>query len=374
MTARGLEGVVAGTTQLSSIIDGVLTYRGINIDDLAEHASYEEVVHLLFFGTLPTRAELDDLRRQLSALRPLPDGLMTLLRTVPRDAVPMDTLRTAVSALGFYEERPNDTSRDVSVEKALRLVAQVPTIVAALERLRRGQEPVPPPEATDTAHAFLLMLKGTAPDEVEVDAMNKILVLHADHEFNASTFAARVTAATLADMHAAVTAAVAALKGPLHGGANAAVMAALQEIGDLDGVEPYVLDKLARKERIMGFGHRVYMRRIDPRAALLEGYIEPLANEVPGGTALLETYRIVARTMREEKGLYPNADFPIGLIYHLLGIPRPLYTPIFFVARTAGLAAHVGEQHANNRLYRPRARYDGPRGLRVGAAPGESAR
>ncbi|ACZ40880.1 citrate/2-methylcitrate synthase [Sphaerobacter thermophilus] len=358
MTARGLEGVVAGTTQLSSIIDGVLTYRGINIDDLAEHASYEEVVHLLFFGRLPTRAELDDLRRQLSALRPLPEGLMTLLRTVPRDAVPMDTLRTAVSALGFYEEHPNDTSREVSVEKALRLVAQVPTIVAALERLRRGQEPVPPPEGTDTAHAFLLMLKGTAPDEVEVDAMNKILVLHADHEFNASTFAARVTAATLADMHAAVTAAVAALKGPLHGGANAAVMAALQEIGDLDGVEPYVLEKLARKERIMGFGHRVY-KQGDPRAKWLREMSRRLA-ERSGEPKWYEMSVRMDEVMQREKGLFPNVDFYAATVYHYLGIPKDLMTPVFATSRISGWTAHILEQYGDNRLIRPRADYTGP--------------
>ncbi|MDI3339943.1 MAG: citrate/2-methylcitrate synthase [Sphaerobacter sp.] len=358
MTARGLEGVIAGTTQLSSITDGVLTYRGITIDELTAHASYEEVVHLLLFGTLPTRAELDALRQRLSDYRPLPAGLLSILRGVPRDAVPIDTLRTAISALGFYEQRPSDTSREVSLDKAIRLIAQVPTIVAAIERLRRGLEPVSPPEATDTAHAFLLMLKGTAPDEVEVEAMNKILVLHADHEFNASTFAARVAAATLADMHAAVTAAVATLKGPLHGGANAAVMAMLQEIGDVEAVEPYVRAKLARKERVMGFGHRVY-KHGDPRAK----WLREMSRRLSERSGEPKWYQMSARmeeVMRRAKGLFPNVDFYAATVYHYLGIPSDLMTPVFATSRISGWTAHILEQYADNRLIRPRAEYTGP--------------
>lgn len=358
MTTRGLEGVVAGTTALSSIIEGVLTYRGINIDELAEHASYEEVVYLLYFGSLPNRSELTSFSRQLEQHRVLPDGVQTLLKNVPRNAVPMDALRTAVSSLGFYEEHPSDTSREVSLDKAIRLVAQTPAIVASIERLRNGQQPVEPPSGVDTAHAFLTMLKGKEPTEVEAEAMRKILVLHADHEFNASTFAARVTAATLADVHASATSAIAALKGPLHGGANAAVMGALLEIGELDKVEPYVMDKLANHERIMGFGHRVY-KTGDPRAKWLRDMSRQLA-EQSGEPKWYQMSVRMDEVMTREKGLLPNVDFYAATVYHYLGIPRDLMTPVFATSRMAGWTAHILEQYSDNRLIRPRGEYTGP--------------
>lgn len=358
MTTRGLEGVVAGTTQLSSIIEGVLTYRGINIDELAEHASYEEVVYLLYHGTLPNRSELASFSQELSQNRALPDGVQKLIADAPRSAMPMDVLRTAVSALGFYEERPSDTSREVSVGKAMRLVAQTPTIVASFERLRRGEQPVAPPEGADTAHAFLTMLNGKEPTDVEAEAMRKILVLHADHEFNASTFTARVAAATLADMHAAITAAIAALKGPLHGGANAAVMAALTEIGSLDKVEPYVMDKLAKHERIMGFGHRVY-KTGDPRAKWLSEMSKQLAQQ-SNDTKWYDMSVKMDEVMTREKGLFPNVDFYAATVYHYLGIPTDAMTTVFASSRMSGWTAHVLEQYADNRLIRPRAEYTGP--------------
>ncbi|GBD20839.1 Citrate synthase 2 [bacterium HR28] len=357
MVARGLEGVVAGTTRLSSIIDGTLAYVGIEIDELAAEASYEEVVYLLYYGELPTREQLAALQQQLAVQRALPDGVVQLLARAPQ-AVPMDLLRTAVSALAWYEEDPNTVAREAAVAKGLRLVAQVPTIVATIARLRRGLEPVVPPvDEMSTARAFLRTLHDREPSELEVEAMNKILVLHADHEFNASTFTARVVAATLADMHAAVTAAIAALKGPLHGGANAAVMQMLEEIGTLDQVEPYIKEKLARKERIMGFGHRVYKGE-DPRAKWLRDLSRRLG-EARGDLRWYELSVAIADVMAREKGLFPNVDFYAASVYHYLGIEKELMTPVFAASRISGWTAHILEQQADNRLIRPRAEYVG---------------
>ncbi|GBD15278.1 Citrate synthase 2 [bacterium HR26] len=359
MVARGLEGVIAGTTQLSSIIDGTLAYHGINIDELAEQALYEEVVFLFYHGRLPTRAELTAFQDRLAASRALPDGVLRLLQAAPPTAVPMDLLRTAVSALAFTEENPNATDRESSVAKGIRLVAQVPTIVATIGRLRRGLPPVvPPTEEHSTARSFLTVLHDREPGELEVMAMNRVLVLHADHEFNASTFAARVTAATLADMHAAVTAAIAALKGPLHGGANAAVMQMLEEIGTPDRVEPYILEKLGRHERIMGFGHRVYKGE-DPRAKWLRDLSRRLG-ERSGDLRWYELSVRIAEVMQREKGLHPNVDFYAASVYHYLGIDKELMTPVFAASRISGWTAHVLEQQADNRLIRPRAEYVGP--------------
>lgn len=361
MVARGLEGVIAGTTQLSSIIDGTLTYHGIDIDELAEQALYEEVVYLFYYGRLPTRTELTTLQEQLAASRAIPDGVLKILRDAPASAVPMDLLRTAVSALAFTEAQPNATDRDASVAKGIRLVAQVPTIVATIGRLRRGLPPVSPPaDEPSTARSFLTVLHDREPSDLEVTAMNRVLVLHADHEFNASTFAARVTAATLADMHAAVTSAIAALKGPLHGGANAAVMQMLEEIGTIDRVEGYILDKLGRHERIMGFGHRVYKGE-DPRAKWLRDLSRQLG-ERAGDLRWYELSVRIAEVMQREKGLYPNVDFFAASVYHYLGIEKELMTPVFAASRISGWTAHVLEQQADNRLIRPRAEYVGPLG------------
>jgi citrate synthase len=358
MHAPGLEDIVAGTTRLSSITDTTLSYRGFNIDELAEGASYEEVVYLLFYGILPNPAVLDAFSTRLAENRALPDGLHQLLEDIPSTAAPMDTLRTAVSALAIFETQPPDTSHDDSLAKAVRLVAQVPTIVATLQRLRSGQDLIAPPVEQSTARAFLMMLNGEEPADVEVEAMNKVLVLHADHEFNASTFAARVTAATLADMHAAVTSAVAALKGFLHGGANAAVMAMLRDIDSGDKAESYVLQRLANREKIMGFGHRVYKHR-DPRAK----WLREMSRQLGMRAGDLKWYEISARIeeiVLREKGLFPNVDFYAATVYHYLDIPADLMTPVFATSRIAGWTAHVMEQYADNRLIRPRADYVGP--------------
>jgi citrate synthase len=359
MVARGLEGVIAGTTQLSSIVDGRLAYHGIDIDELVEHAYYEEVIFLFYYGRLPSRTELAAFQAELAASRSVPSGVVRLLQEAPPTAAPMDLLRTAVSALALTEQRPDATDRESSIAKAIRLVAQVPTLVATIGRLRRGRAPVKPSlDEPSTARSFLTLLHDREPDDLEVTAMNRVLVLHADHEFNASTFAARVTAATLADMHAAITAAIAALKGPLHGGANAAVMQMLEEIGTLDRVEPYLLGKLGRHERVMGFGHRVYKGE-DPRAKWLRDLSRRLGERAADPRWYELSVRI-AEIMQREKKLYPNVDFYAASVYHYLGIDAPLMTPVFAASRISGWTAHVLEQQADNRLIRPRAEYVGP--------------
>ncbi|GAB6932899.1 citrate synthase [Calditerricola satsumensis] len=364
MTANtGLEGVVACSSAISSIIDGVLTYRGINIDELAERATFEEVVFLLWNGRLPKRDELETLKRELVENGSIPDEIVTLLKRLPlRTTHPMATLRTAVSALAAFDPEAEDNSEEANRRKALRLVAKVGTLVAAISRLREGKEPLMPQPGLSYAENFLYMLKGEKPEPVAAEAFDKALILHADHELNASTFAARVTVATLADMYAGVTAAIATLKGPLHGGANERVMAMLEEIGDLDRVEAYLDEKLAKKEKIMGFGHRVY-KNGDPRAKHLQKMAEKLS-ALTGNERYYQMSVKLERLMLAKKGLKPNVDFYSATVYHSLGIPRDLFTPIFAVSRMSGWTAHILEQYANNRLIRPRAEYVGPQNVR----------
>jgi citrate synthase len=363
MTAtKGLEGIVATTSEISSIIDGVLTYRGINIDELAEKATFEEVIHLLWHGRLPNRAELKSLMDDLAANAKLPDELLAQMRTYPPGANAMAVLRSAVSALALYDEEANDMSREANLRKALRLQAKLPTIVAAFARIREGREPVPPKAGVSIAHNFLYMLKGSDPDDVAVRALDKALVLHADHELNASTFAARVTVATLSDIYSGVTSAIGALKGPLHGGANEAVMIMLDEIGSIENVEKYISDKLERKEKIMGFGHRVY-KNGDPRAKHLQKMSRELG-ERAGNLKLYEMSVKIEELVGSRKGLKPNVDFYSASVYTMLGIPRDLFTPLFAISRVSGWTAHILEQYSDNRLIRPRAEYTGPTNVR----------
>jgi citrate synthase len=355
---KGLEGIVATTSSISSIIDGVLTYRGINIDDLAEHAEYEEVVYLLWYGKLPNQSELDDFRNKLNDSADIPAAVMEQLKMVPKDTNTMAMLRTAVSALALYDPEANDMSREANLRKAIRLQAQLPTIVAAFARIREGKEPVRPKKGVSLAHNFLYMLTGEEPESVAVEAFNKALVLHADHELNASTFAARVTVATLSDIYSGITSAIGALKGPLHGGANEAVMAMLEEIGSIDNVEKYIQDKLDRKEKIMGFGHRVY-KNGDPRAK----HLQKMSRELGKITGNMKWYDMsvkIEELVTGQKGLKPNVDFYSASVYTSLRIPRDLFTPIFAVSRVSGWSAHILEQYADNRLIRPRAEYVGP--------------
>ncbi|MDQ3687931.1 MAG: citrate synthase [Acidobacteriota bacterium] len=357
----GLEGVVAATSSIGDVdgINGVLIYQGLNIHDLAEHSNFEEVVFLLWHGRLPKQAELDELRRAIAENQTLPDEIVTLLREAPRDADPMDVLRTAVSALAFYDEGANDISREGALRTATRLTGQLPVLVAAIDRIRNGNDPVAPKPELNIATNFLYMLKGEMPSEREARIFDAALVLHADHELNASTFTGRVVAGTLADMYGAVTAAIAALSGPLHGGANTNVMKMLLEIGSVEKAEGWITDALAQKKKIMGFGHRVY-RTEDPRATHLRQFSKEMG-ETHGDSHWFEISRKLEEVMQQEKGLYPNVDFYSGSTYYMMGIPLDLFTPIFAVSRISGWTGHILEQYANNRLIRPRAEYTGPR-------------
>ena len=363
-STAGLRGVAAATSSISDVNGekGELIYQGYNIHDLAEHASFEEVVFLLWNKRLPNRAELAELEQSLRASYAIPAELIALLKQFPRAADPIDVLRTAVSALEFYDANSRDIARATSLKTAIRLTAQFPTIVAAADRIRRGLEPLEPDPALNIASSFLYQLRGEKPSERDARIFDVCLTLHADHELNASTFTARVVAGTLADMYAAVTAAIGALSGPLHGGANTNVMKTLLEIGSLENVEPYVKQALAEKRKMMGFGHAVYKTE-DPRATHLRKFSQEVG-EAAGDTKWYEMSRKVEEVMLREKGLFPNVDFFSASTYYMMGIPLDLYTPIFAVSRISGWTGHVLEQYADNKLIRPRAEYIGGRDLK----------
>jgi citrate synthase len=362
--ATGLRGVVAAASSIGDVDgeNGILIYEGYDIHDLAQYSTFEEVVYLLWHGQLPTRAELDELHKSFSECYELPSEILDLMRSFPREADPMDVLRTTVSALDFYDPNAHDTSREVSIKTAARLTAQIPTIVTAWARLRKGQEPVKPNPELNIATNFLYMLKGEMPTAEDARIFDICLILHADHELNASTFTSRVVAGTLADIYGAVTAAIAALSGPLHGGANTNVMKMLLEIGDIEKAEQYIKDKLAAKTKIMGIGHAVYKTE-DPRATHLRRFSKELG-ERNGETKWYEMSRKIEDIMMREKGMNPNVDFYSASTYYMMGIPLDLYTPIFAVSRISGWTGHILEQYANNKLIRPRAEYIGPRGLK----------
>jgi citrate synthase len=358
----GLEDTIA-TSSAICYLDGdrgVLAYCGYDIHDLARHATFEEVCHLLWHRRLPTRAELGDLQSQLAAWRPLPEPVVRIMRSLPASDG-MDSLRTLTSVLHHYDPDARDNSPRAHYRKAVRLTAQMASVVASMGRLAAGGGLIQPDPALGHAANFLYMLTGTRPNALAARAFDVALVLHADHELNASTFAARIAAATLADVHSAVVGAIGALKGPLHGGANADVMRLLLEIGSdgpLERAEAAVRAKLARKEKIPGFGHRVYHTE-DPRATHLRQMSRELGQRV-GQPAWFEMSQRIEAVMKAEKKLNPNVDFYSASTYHALGIPIDLFTPIFAVSRISGWTAHVLEQYANNRLIRPRAEYIGP--------------
>jgi citrate synthase len=360
-STAGLRGVVAASSSIGDVNGekGELIYQGINIHDLAAHSTFEEVVYLLWNGRLPKLAELDELKRNIAANQEISPEILSLMRQFPKDAEPMDTLRTTISALAFYDKNAKDTSREASVRTATRLTAQLPVIVAALERLRNGKEPVQAKPELSIATNFLYMLKGEMPSPEDAHVLDVALILQADHELNASTFTARVVAGTLADMYGAVTAAIAALSGPLHGGANTNVMKMLLEIGEVERVEQFVKDALAAKRKLMGFGHAVYKTE-DPRATNFRRFSKELA-ERTGDMKWYEMSRKVEETIMREKGLFPNVDFFSASTFYMMGIPLDLYTPIFAVSRISGWTGHILEQYANNKLIRPRAEYVGPR-------------
>ncbi|MBS2969981.1 citrate synthase [Metabacillus sp. KIGAM252] len=360
MTAtRGLEGVVATTSAVSSIIDDTLTYVGYNIDDLAENASFEEVIYLLWHGKLPTEEELAQIKKQLADNAGIPHQVIEHFKQYSISEVhPMAAIRTAVSMLGLFDPEADDMSKEANYRKAICLQAKLPTLVTAFSRIRKGLAPVDPRPDYGIAANFLYTLTGEEPSHVAVEAFNKALVLHADHELNASTFTARVCVATLSDIYSGVTAAIGALKGPLHGGANEAVMKMLTEIGDVENAEAYIQAKLSRKEKIMGFGHRVYQNG-DPRAKHLREMSQKLSN-LTGESKWYEMSLKVEEIVTSEKSLLPNVDFYSASVYHSLGIDHDLFTPIFAVSRVSGWLAHILEQYENNRLIRPRADYIGP--------------
>jgi citrate synthase len=361
VTDKGLADVVAAETAVSDIDGklGKLFYAGYDIHDLATYSTFEETVFLIHNGRLPTREELEDLTARLVAERDLDSWLQGLMPTFAEVTSPMSMLRTSVSASSAYDPDGWDQSAEANERKAMRLVARFPTMIATFHRLRTGQDPVPPNPALPHAANFLAMLTGTEPEEEAARAFDVCLILHADHTMNASTFTARVVASTLADIHSAITAAIAALKGPLHGGANEAVFKMLGEIGDVDKVESYVRDRLDRKEKIMGFGHRVY-RTEDPRATHLRRLARELGERV-GDIRWYELSERIEKVVMDAKGLYPNVDFYAASVYHSLGIPTDLFTCVFAASRISGWTAHVREQLADNRLIRPESDYIGPR-------------
>ncbi len=357
---KGLEGVIAAETALSDIDGqkGILSYVGYSIHDLADNATFEEIIYLLHHLELPTESQLASIREQLAQEREPNEFVSELLPTLAANAAPMSMLRTAVSASSAKDPDGWDTSEAANYRKAIRLCAVFPTLVAYYHRLRNDEKLIPPDPSLDLAANFLYMLKGDKADDDTARMFDVCLVLHADHTMNASTFAARVCAATLSDIHSAMTAAIAALKGPLHGGANEAVMKMIKEIKTADKARDYILKRFANKEKVMGFGHRVYKTE-DPRATHLRKMAKELA-EKTGDPHNFEISLEIEKTVMDEKGIYPNVDFYAASVYGYLQIPTDLFTPIFACSRVAGWSAHVREQYADNRLIRPDHGYVGP--------------
>src|SRR5262245_5980016 len=358
---KGLEGVVATTSSICYIDGdrGVLAYRGIDIHELADNSTFEETCYLLWFGHLPSRSELRDLRQRMAEERKLDSSIIHRLQLVPKHALPMDVLRTMVSTLSFFDPEEKNNDKEANLHKAIRLTSQVAMIVAAYDRIRKGKPVVEPDRSLSHAANFLLMLNGTPPSATAERALDIALILHADHELNASTFAARVTAATLSDMHSAMTSAIGCLKGPLHGGANEAVFHILEAI-DQSGADPveYVKGMLAQKKKIPGFGHRVYHTE-DPRATHLRKMSQDLGKS-SGETKWFDFSNAIEKFIKADKKLNANVDFYSASTYHTLGIDVDLVAPVFAVSRISGWTAHVMEQLEDNRLIRPRADYIGP--------------
>jgi len=359
MPGKGLEGVVAADSTICKVDGqaGKLTYRSYNVRDLVEQCCFEEVAHLMWTGKLPTAHQLDELKRNLAAHRTLTERMHMMLSTLPVSAPPMSLLRTCVSALGLTDPRAESAEAEVNLEMAQELTAQFASIVASIHRMRRGHAPLQPEPGISHAANFLYMLSGRRPDELSERIFDGCLVLHVEHGFNASTFTGRVIAATLSDIYSAVTGAIGALRGPLHGGANQRVMTMLQEIGDPSKAKDYVLDQLKQKKKVMGIGHRVYKTE-DPRATVLRQWCKELGEKL-GQQKWYEISRIVEQTMLDEKGLHCNVDFYSASVYHMLGIPTDLFTPIFAMSRVVGWTAHILEQYSGNRLIRPLCNYTG---------------
>ncbi|EYT83307.1 citrate synthase [Streptomyces sp. Tu 6176] len=360
---RGLAGVVVDTTEISTVIQETnsLTYRGYPVQDLAARYSFEEVAHLLWYGELPDARRLAEFRAAERALRPLDRTTAELLARLPETCHPMDVLRTAVSFFGAEDPTEDDGSPAAHHAKALNLLAKLPTVVAADQRRRRGLDPIAPDPGLGYAENFFHMCFGGVPDPDVVRCFEISLVLYAEHSFNASTFTARVVTSTLSDLYSAVTAAIGALKGPLHGGANEAVMHMLEEIGDPARAEEWLDEALADRRKIMGFGHRVY-KHGDSRVPIMQDALDRLVARAadPEVTRLATLHAALRRAMRARKGIHPNLDYPAGLAYHLMGFDTPVFTPVFVMSRVTGWTAHITEQLAHNALIRPLAAYAGP--------------
>ena len=359
LAAKGLEGIIANESKLSNVqgLEGKLCYLGYTIDELVEHTSFEEVIYLLHNGKLPNQSELDGLISKLKANRNLPDGIIDFLKNAPKDAGPMDVIRTGVSMMGLYDTKGDHQNRSLNEDRAIAIIAKIPLIVAAFHRFRQGLEIVESREDLSEAAHFLYLINGEVPSKDAAKTLDVAYILHADHGMNASTFSSRVTVATLSDMYSAITSAIGTLKGPLHGGANEGVIQMLEEIGAEDAVDAYVEGKLERKEKIMGIGHRVY-KVLDPRAPHLRKMAIKLTKEL-GDPKWINMSERIAEMMKDRKGLNANVDFYSATVYYSLGIPTDLFTPIFAISRASGWTAQVLEQLDDNRLYRPLTDYTG---------------
>ncbi len=358
---KGLEGVVACTTAVSFIVGNTLNYRGYTIEDLSENSTFEEVIFLLWNNRLPKKSELEALKKDLNQNMTLDPSYVQTLKSLPTDVHPMAWLRTAVSLLAHWDKDANDNSVEANQRKAIRLTAKMGSIVTAFEAIRHKRELVQPKAGQSLAWNFMYMLKGSEPDAELVKIFDTCLILHADHELNCSAFATRVTTSSLSDMHSAIVSAIGALKGPLHGGANEQVMVMLAKIGTMEKAQQFVKDALAAKEKVMGIGHRVY-KDGDPRAAILRKFSQSLTKKI-GKPELYEMSVLIDETMYNQKGLMPNVDFYSATVYHSMGIPTDIFTPIFAVSRVAGWIAHANEQYEKNRIYRPRGKWQGQEGL-----------
>lgn len=363
---KGLDNVYVKESKIC-FIDGErskLFYRGYAIEDLAKSSTFEETAYLLIYGQLPTRAQLEEFRKRIESYRPLDPGVLQLIRSFPTSCDPMDALRTAISSLGLYDPQPATDSIEARIDKALRILAKTPTIITAFDRLRNRKEPVPPKAGLSQAADFLYMLTGQQPDQYDSHVMDVAMILHAEHEMNASTFSCTVTASTLADTYSIITAGVGTLRGPLHGGANEAALKTVMEVGDASRADAYVTETLAQKKRIIGFGHRVY-KTWDPRYVILKKIGADLAAK-KGQMKLFDTAVAMENSALKHLGgapIFPNVDSYSGIVFHVLGIPTDLFTPIFAMSRIAGWTAHVIEYLEANRLIRPKALYVGETGL-----------
>lgn len=358
---KGLEGVVACTTAVSFIVGNTLNYRGYTIEDLSANSTFEEVTFLLWNNRLPSKSELESFSADLNKNMALDPAFIAVLKTLPTNVHPMAWLRTAVSLLSHWDTDANDNSLEANQRKAIRLTAKMGSLVTAFEAIRNKREVLAPKAGKSIAYNFMYMLKGSEPDAELVKLFDTCLILHADHELNCSAFATRVTTSSLSDMHSAVVSAIGALKGPLHGGANEQVMVMLAKIGTIENAQQFVKDALNAKEKVMGIGHRVY-KDGDPRAAILRKFSEQLTKKI-GKPELYEMSVLIDSTMNREKGLMPNVDFYSATVYHSMGIPTDIFTPIFAVSRVSGWIAHANEQYEKNRIYRPRGKWQGKEGL-----------